>query len=284
MNEQPVMNKSLVCPTIVSRTIELTTLHTIVDEVKRGHSRVVLLSGEAGIGKSRLVAEVRSKATRLEFLSLQGNCFQPDHLFPYAPLLDLLRTYLHTHAATAATDLESSASALARLLPDLPLLLSQLAPIAELPALNPEQEKHRLFAVLLHFFIRQAEHHPTLHVIEDIHWCDETSLEFLLHLAHRCSQIPLLLLCTYRSDERSLPLQHFLEELHRERLAQQISLLSLSRDEVCAMLRAMALTEPPLSADVVDALYLLTEGNPFSSKNCSPPSLQQRRLKCRRNP
>jgi len=253
----------IICPVLIGRRAELTTLRLLVDRARSGKGQIVLLSGEAGIGKSRLVAEVRTEATRLDFLFLQGNCFQADHLFPYAPLLDLLRTYLHTHAATAATDLKPSAPELARLLPDLPLLLPQLAPIAVLPALDPEQEKHRLFAVLLHFFTRQAEHHPTLLVIEDIHWCDETSLEFLLHLAHRSSQIPLLLLCTYRSDECSLPVQHFLAELHRERLAQQITLLPLSRDEVGAMLSAMAFTGPPLPADVLDTLYPLAEGNPF---------------------
>ena len=256
-------HKTVVCPVLIDRVSDRATLHALIDEAKSGRGQVVLLSGEAGIGKSRLVAEVRTEATRLDFLFLQGNCFQADHLFPYAPLLDLLRTYLHTHAATAATDLKPSAPELARLLPDLPLLLPQLAPIAVLPALDPEQEKRRLFAVLLHFFTRQAEHHPTLLVIEDIHWCDETSLEFLLHLAHRCSQIPLLLLCTYRSDECSLPVQHFLAELHRERLAQQITLLPLSRDEVGAMLSAMALTGPPLPADVLDTLHPLAEGNPF---------------------
>jgi DNA-binding CsgD family transcriptional regulator len=251
------------CPVLIGRVADLAAIHTLIDQAKRGEGQVALISGEAGIGKSRLVAEVKARAGLLDFLSLQGNCFQADHLFPYAPLLDLLRTYFHTHATTAALDLESSASALARLMPDLPLLLPQLTSIAVLPALDPEQEKHRLFAVLLHFFARQAERHPTLLVIEDIHWCDETSLEFLLHLAHRCSQVPLLLLCTYRSDERSLPLQHLLSELHRERLAQQITLLPLSQDEVGAMLSAMALPGPSLPVDVLDTLYPLTEGNPF---------------------
>lgn len=253
----------ITCPVLIGRTAELSTLHALIEQAKSGKGQVAVLSGEAGIGKSRLVAEVRTEASRLDFLFLQGNCFQADQLFPYAPLLDLLRSYLHTHAATAAADLKPSAPALARLLPDLPLLLPQLAPIEVLPSLDPEQEKRRLFAVLLNFFTRQAERRPTLLVIEDIHWCDETSLEFLLHLAHRCSQIPLLLLCTYRSDERSLPMHHFQAELHRERLAQQITLLPLSRDEIGAMLNAMTLTGPSLPADVLDTLFLLAEGRPF---------------------
>jgi transcriptional regulator with GAF, ATPase, and Fis domain len=81
--ELPV-NKAVVCPTIVGRASELTALHAIVGEVEGGHSRVVLLSGESGIGKSRLVAEIETKARSRGFLVLQGNCFQQD-LIPARP-------------------------------------------------------------------------------------------------------------------------------------------------------------------------------------------------------
>src|SRR5260370_19428819 len=99
--------------------------------------------------------------------------------------------------------------------------------------------------------------------MEDLHWCDETSLEFLLHLAPRCPQLRLLLLCTYRSDEFALLLRPFLTEVHRERLAQEITLTPLSRDEVNEMLREILLTHHPLPADLLEAIYPLTEGNPF---------------------
>ncbi len=66
---------------------------------------------------------------------------------------------------------------------------------------DPEQEKHRLFAALTQFFTGQAMKQPVLLIIEDIHWSDDTSLEFLYYLARRCSAHPLLLLLTYRSDE-----------------------------------------------------------------------------------
>ena len=150
-------------------------------------------------------------------------------------------------------------------LPDLTLLftLPELAPVAELPPLDPEREQRRLFAVLTHFLTQQAGQHPVLLVIEDLHWCDETSLEFLLHLAPRCPQLPLLLLCTYRSDEFALSLRPFLTEVHRERLAEELTLPPLSRDEVDDMLREISLTQHPLPADLLDVLYPLTEGDPF---------------------
>ncbi len=215
-----LINRPLLCPKIIGRTPELAALSVLVEQAKGGQGHLALLRGEAGIGKSRLVAETKAAAADLDFLLLQGNCFRSDRFFPYAPLLDLLRVYISTHAATAARDLQPLAPALSHLLPDLTLLLPELAPVAELPPLDPEREQRRLFAVLTHFLTQQAGQHPVLLVIEDLHWCDETSLEFLQHLALHCSQLPLLLLCTYRSDEFALSLRPFLTEVHRERLAE----------------------------------------------------------------
>src|SRR5258708_35753938 len=72
--ELPI-HQPLVCPTIVGRARELAAFHTIVREVEEGHSQLILLSGEAGIGKSRLVAELEADAHSRGFLVLQGNCF-----------------------------------------------------------------------------------------------------------------------------------------------------------------------------------------------------------------
>ena len=223
------MNRPLLCQKIIGRTPELGALGALVEQAKEGQGHLALLCGEAGIGKSRLVAETKALAARHDFLLLQGNCFRSDRFFPYAPLLDLLRAYVSAHTAAAAQNLKSLAPALSHLLPDLTLLLPELAPVAELPTLDPEQEKHRLFAVLTHFLTQQAQQQPVMLVMEDLHWSDETSLEFLLHLASRCSQMPLLLLCTYRSDEFALSLRPFLTEVRRTRLVQEFTDAPLQR-------------------------------------------------------
>src|SRR5436309_10087256 len=127
------ISRSLLSPKIIGRTSELATLGLLVERAKGGQGHLALLRGDAGIGKSRLVAEIKALAAGLDFLLLQGNCFRSDRFFPYAPLLDLLRAYISTHAATAAQDLKPLAPALSRLLPDLTLLLPELAPVAELP-------------------------------------------------------------------------------------------------------------------------------------------------------
>ncbi len=107
-------------------------------------------------------------------------------------------------------------------------------------------------------------------IVEDLHWSDQTSLDFLHYLARRCAASPLLVLLTYRSDEVHPGLRHFLAHLDRERLAQECALAPLTRSEVSAMLYAIfalrrsVFTVPPLAqGDLLDAMYPLTEGNPF---------------------
>src|SRR5260370_5389169 len=189
----------ITCPVVIGRVQELTTLRLLVDRVHNGEVQVALVSGEAGIGKSRLVAEVKASAAAHSFLLLlEGQSFQTDSAFPYAPLLDFFRAYFARLARLTPTSLpdptRSFASTLSRLLPDLATLP---APVSG----DPEEEKRRLFAAMTHFVTEQAAQHPMLLVVEDIHWCDDLSLDLLLHLARRCRQGPLLLLVTYRSDE-----------------------------------------------------------------------------------
>src|SRR6266516_7055575 len=258
----------VVCPIVIGRTAELTALHLLLARAKSGKGQVALLSGEAGIGKSRLVAEAKTYATAQGFLLLEGQSFPTDRSCPYAPLLDLLRSHLATSSPEqVATEMGSLASALSPLLPDL-LPLPSALPL--LPPLAPEQEKRRLFAALAHLFLRQATKQPALLIVEDLHWSDETSLEFLHYLARRCTASPLLVLLTYRSDEVHPGLSHFLAHLDRERLAQEFALGPLSRSEVSAMLYAIfalrrsVFTVPSLAqGELLDTMYTLTEGNPF---------------------
>ena len=249
------------CPVLIGRATDLATLHQLIDQAKGGSGHMALISGEAGIGKSRLVAEAKTYAAAHNFLLLQGNCFPADLSCPYAPLLDLLRAYAASQlAATITSDLAPFTRETYQLLPGLvPLPPDQ--PLSSSPDL--EQEKRRLFAALAQFFIGQARKQAVLLIIEDIHWSDDTSLEFLHYLARRSTTQPLLLLLTYRSDEVHPRLQHFLAQLDRERLAQELWLAHLTRDDVDAMLRAIFSQPRSARLELPDPIYALTEGNPF---------------------
>ena len=100
--------------------------------------------------------------------------------------------------------------------------------------------------------------------VEDLHWSDDISLELLYYLARRCcSANPLLILLTYRSDELSTSLRHFLAQLDRERLAQEVPIDRLRREGVEAMLRAIFALSGTTRIELLDPIYTLTDGNPF---------------------
>src|SRR5687768_16360929 len=95
-------NSSFVCPVLVGRAPQLVSLDRQLAQAGAGQGQVALIGGEAGVGKSRLVAEVKGRAIGQGFAVLQVRCFEPDRALPYAPLCDLLRAYLATFASDAS--------------------------------------------------------------------------------------------------------------------------------------------------------------------------------------
>ncbi len=260
-NMAELLEKSVICPVLIGRASALEALDGGIASARSGKGQVIVLAGEAGIGKSRLVAEARARGAQKGLFILQGNCFEPDRSLPYAPLLDLLRVFcLGRPPEEIARELGPTAPELVKLLPELVTFLPGLIPT---PSLEPEQEKRRLFQALVQSLAHLAEAHPLLIAVEDVHWSDDTSLEFLLHLARRVAAQPILLVLTYRSDEAHPALAHFLAELDRQRLATELRLARLSRDEVEAMLGAIFGLPRPVRAESLEPLYALTEGNPF---------------------
>jgi DNA-binding CsgD family transcriptional regulator len=259
---------SIVCPVLIGRVLQLDTLVHSMEQACDGYGQTVLISGEVGIGKSRLVVEATSRlhssqaqARQPAALILQGRCFEQDAVLPYAPLLDVLRTFLASRSpGDTARSLGPSAPELVKLLPELATLLPNLTAS---PLLAPEQEKRRLFESLKQFLTRLSVTSPLLLIIEDIHWSDDTSLEFLLYLARHLVSHPILLVLTYRSEELHPALTRFLAALDRERRATEFTLVRLNIDEVEAMIRAILHLPPPARIDFLEAIFALTEGNPF---------------------
>ena len=258
------LHQPIVCPILVGRSAELATLQECIEAAASGLGGVVLLSGEAGIGKSRLVAELQREASALEFQPLSGQCFPTDRACPYAPLLDLLRAFLAPLSpAQITTALGSSARVLFPLLPEQVQHLPELVLLPPLPPLDPAQDKRRLFAALAEVFIRATTSRPLLLVVEDIHWSDESTLEFLLFFVRKAVASRLLLLLTYRSEEVHQPLRSLLAQLDRGRLRQEVILEALSRAGTELFLQTVLQGTDRLPAGMLDALYDLTEGNPF---------------------
>lgn len=253
----------ILCPVLIGRDLPLETLSRLIEQATGGVGHTVLIAGEAGIGKSRLVNEAKNRADKHGFHILQGSCFEPDQVLPYAPLLDLLRTFITNHSDTEITSaFNAIMPELVKLVPDLAARLPGIEPSS---ALEPEAEKRRLFDALARFFTGEAGSERTrlLIVIEDLHWCDNISLEFLLMLARRIVSKSILMVLTYRTDELTPALEHFLLELNRERISTEVLLQPLSQVEMDEMLRAIFETDRSMGDTFQQKLYALTEGNPF---------------------
>jgi len=273
--------KSIICPVLVGRAPQLQRLTDLIGNVctrkpfLQTHTpsiaplQIVLISGEAGIGKSRLVSEVTSIALQRGMFILQGRCFEQDHAFPYAPLIDLIGAFCAANSpARIEQALKQPVPALIKIFPELSL---HFPSAASSPTLEPEHEKRRLFQALMQFIRHVGEPPvatkedlaPLLLIFEDLHWCDDVSLDFLLYLARHANGRPMLLVGTYRSDEVTDSLQVLLAELDRLRAVTELRLPRLSLGDTDNMLRSILSPSRPLRYDLLESLFRLTEGNPF---------------------
>lgn len=246
---------------LVGRARELEELKTHWQRAEEGQAHLVLLSGELGVGKTRLARELVVYARLRGAAVLWGRCYEQEVTVPYRPFTDAFQDYfasqpvetLHRQAGTSAAEL-------ARLAPDLP---ERLGPIEPNPPLRPHEERMRLFDHVAAFLRNVAAERPVLFFLDDLHWADETSLMLLQHLARHVYDAPFLMLGDYRETElsRKHPLRGVLVELNRERLATRLPLRRLDRSAVGEMINAMCSVE--IAPAVVDAIYQETEGNPF---------------------
>ena len=162
-----------------------------------------------------------------------------------------------------ATVLGVRAPEVIKLLPELVHTIPNLRPTA---ALDAEAEKQRLIESLYRVFVQATlppKSTPLLLIAEDLQWSDENSLDFLYLLARRVAQLPLVVIGTFRREDRPAHFRQWLGQLARERLAHELLLGRLSLHEVETMVRAIFGLKDPVLVESVERLYSLTEGNPF---------------------
>jgi DNA-binding CsgD family transcriptional regulator/tetratricopeptide (TPR) repeat protein len=242
---------------MVGREAELDRLLTLLGEAAAGRPVVALVSGDAGVGKTRLVTELSVAARHTGYAVLTGRCAELTDTVPYLPLADALRDAA-AGALAAGPLLEALASrpVLSQLLPDVD---SGRPPGGDMPGLAQQQ----LFGAVLGMLSELAEASPVLLVLEDLHWADRSTRDLVTFLSRALHRERLAIVVTYRTDDmhRRHPLRPVVGELTRLPNVTTIALDPLSPSAMAEHLSS--LSGRPLDAAMLDSLITRAEGNAY---------------------
>jgi class 3 adenylate cyclase len=246
-------------PVLIGRQEQLSQLEDALLSVNRGEGRFVLLTGEAGIGKTRLATELTNRARKLGCDVLWGSCSEAELALPYLPFVEAVGNHLRERdPAVLRADLGPAAAELAQLFPQ----LADGPPTA--PAGDPAQAKLRLFESVVTLLELWAPGRGLLLVVDDVHWADSSTRELLDYVARRLLRSRVMVLATYRSDEidRRHPLTRMVQVWRRAGLAETITVSAMSPRDVAEMVAAI-LNADEVNDELASIVNARAEGNPF---------------------
>lgn len=245
---------SLLSPGFVGRGIELQALGSRLADATAGQASAVLLGGEAGVGKSRLIQEFAGDAAAHGARVIVGQCVElgGDGL-PFAPIAGALRELSGQLGAEQLLELAGPGGSI------LSALLPQLGESAE----SISDGRGRLFEVVTVLLERASAEHPLVFVVEDLHWADASTRDLLRFAIRALDGARVLIIASYRTDEihRKHPLRPFLAELDRVRAVHRLDVPRLSQAEVGEQLTGILGSTP--TSDVVGKIFRRSEGIPF---------------------
>ncbi|HEU4976803.1 MAG TPA: AAA family ATPase [Baekduia sp.] len=253
------MTTATVSRRLVGRDAELTALREALGEAGAGRAGLVLVAGESGVGKTRLLSELAQLARDEGARVLTGECVElGDGELPYAPLIGALRPLVRASDPVLAELPETCLRELAAILPGLGAEALHHAEPAS--GLRPDAQP-RLFEALLTALERLGRDAPLLLVLEDLHWADRSTRDFLAFLARNLAEERVLVAASYRPDElhRRHPLRPLLAALERAALARRIELRGLTPPDVAALAQELLGEEP--TAELVERLVRRSDGN-----------------------
>jgi DNA-binding SARP family transcriptional activator/class 3 adenylate cyclase len=245
--------------TFIGRFDTVAALETEWKMVRERGLRVVVLAGEPGIGKTRLVREFARATHERGATVLAGSCHE-DSFVPYQPFVEALRHYIVCcPPAELAVQVTPRRAQLAAILPELEDSRSPYGPTG----LGAEQERFRLFEAVSSLLADAAHLRPLVLFLDDLHWADQPSLLLLRHLARSAKSAPLMVLGTYRPVEvgEEHPLAEALAELRRSRTVERLSLSGLGEAEVAELIAGRTGQQAPRG--FVLRVAERSEGNPF---------------------
>ncbi len=258
---EPSISPLSVTAPIIGRQQELTLVTHFYEAAKAGHAHVVLVTGDPGIGKTRLLDEIARRAAHDGATILRGGASEAEGMPPYLPFLEALGRYIQvTPLDLLRTQIAAAPQVLATLLPELITRLGELPASAPLP---PEQARFRLYEAIGMFLQAIGAPHALVLTLDDLQWADTASLDLLCHVARHQQGAHLLVVGAYRESEvapRSA-LARTLTELSRQRVLTTVTIGPLSAGEtgMLAESKLCGALQPGVNA----LLHTHSEGNPF---------------------
>jgi predicted ATPase/DNA-binding CsgD family transcriptional regulator len=248
-------------PILVGRQHELESVWHLLEESTTSRLRVALISGEPGIGKTRLLQEVARRAEQMGTLVLRGGASEAEGMPPYLPFLEALGQHIRATAPDALHQQTGAmASVLTTILPELSVRLVSLPSSYQLP---PEQARLRLYEAVGAFLAAIAASHGLVLLLDDLQWADTATLDLLCHIAHHQPNAPLFVLGAYREGEvtHRSAFKRALTELTRLRRLHTTTLGPLTAPELAAL--ATSTLGATVTPTVSQLLHRQSEGNPF---------------------
>lgn len=241
---------------LVGRDAEWNRIMSSLEAVMQGSGQLVLLSGEPGIGKTRLAQEVTLKARHWGFLVATGRCYELERAVPFYPFLEALLAIYNASPGSIRAEIPHRWPYLARLLPE------ELGHLS-LPS-DGQQDQQRLFRSVTGFLEAVAGVMPIALLLDDLHWADDSSVKLLVHLARYTRGYRILLLGTYRDVElhRQHPLDATLVDLGREGLVEEVHIPRLEQSGTSSLVAEILGGKDDLG-DLAELVHRRTEGNAF---------------------
>jgi len=269
---------------MVDRQQPFSRLKEVLDEAISGHGRVVLISGEAGIGKTRLVHELEGSAVGRDLMFLYGRCLSPIGSEPYLPFLEALRDYSRKAPKTKKGDKAPVQTAAgkgethdARAMPMGLLGIDNMFEggrditterIEKLWRMDVGRERERMYESISSMLLGIAGERPLLLFLDDLQWADSGTLQLLVHISRHVVENKVLIVCAYRFEEvleldgQPHPLSEVMSLMEHQRISERILLEGFKKDDTKQMLYRLLDTKD-IPAELVETIHERTNGNPY---------------------